>query len=70
MCEPVVCEQAVSGQVVCVNKLCVCVTKLSRCVEGGGGEEEEEEEKEDGSHNLKTRTPHNDVGKKQTKTIQ
>ena len=34
------------------------------CGKGGGGEEEEEKEEAGGGENLKTRTPHNDVGNK------
>ena len=50
----------------CVSKLCVgklCVRSLEE-----GRREEEEEEKADGSAQPKTRTPHNDVGKKRKAT--
>ena len=50
----------------CVSELCVlselCVCELCDCKwkEDGG---EEAEEAEDGSHDLKTKNPHIDVGK-------
>ena len=54
MCDKVVCDKVVGDKVVCVTELCVNVCE----------DAEADAERSGGGADLKTRTPHNFVGKK------